>query len=61
MSFAAIWRDFKGIRNKSDRERQKYTSDIHICRRNQKYTKLLLITKKGETHGHREGTSGYQQ
>ena len=40
----------------SQREKDKY----HLHVESKKYNKLVNITKKKQTHGYREQTSGYQ-
>ena len=59
LPFAATWMDLEGI-ILSQMDQRQILPDITSMRNWKKYNKLVNITKKKQTHRHREQTKGYQ-
>ena len=59
LPFVATWMDLEGVMLSEISQRKANTVWIHLYVESIKYSKLMNITKKKQTH--REQRSGYQQ
>ena len=59
MPFAAMWVNLENIMQSEISQRKTNSIWYHLYMESKKYNKLVNITKKKQTHRHREQTSGY--